>query len=110
MINLTVKQPTAGLSKIKDYLGDSYEIRTIDGEFVIYRDLGEGHDIEVSGLDHDGKTIKAIVYVWRKKPGLEIMEIYEKIHNLIDLKDLLGFISTAYRNSDPEKPLYVKSR
>lgn len=101
---------TNGLTKALRYLGEPYAIQVIDGENVIYRDLGEGHDIEVSGLDHSRENIKATVYVWQRIPHSEIMEIYEGIHSLVDLKDLLGAIALKYRNTDPGKQLYVKSR
>lgn len=103
-------KPTNGLTKALKYLGEPYVTQIIDGENVIYRDLGEGHDIEVSGLDHSRENIKASIYVWQRVPHSEIMEIYEGIHSLLDLKDLLGTIALKYRNTDPEKPLYVKSR
>ena len=105
-----VDKPTAGIKQASAFLGEPYEIKVIDMENVIYRDLGEGHDIEVSGLDNNHKSMDAIVYVWRKTPGAEIIEIYEGVHSLLDLKDLLGFISLKYRNLDSAKPMYVKSR
>ena len=32
------------------FLGDEYKLKIIDGENCIYRDLGNGRDIEVSGM------------------------------------------------------------
>jgi hypothetical protein len=102
--------PTKALKGACTFLGEPYQLRVIDLENVIYRDLGEKYDIEVSGLDKNRKTIDCTVYVWQKIPGMEIIEVYNEIHGLVDLKDLLGAISLKYRNLDSEKPLYVKSR
>lgn len=107
---MSLEKPTEGLKKALAFLGEPCEIRVIDQENVIYRDLGEGHDIEISGLDHSRKAMNAKVYVWQRVPHLEITEIYENVKGLLDLKDLLGAIALKYRNADHEKPLYVKSR
>ncbi|WP_187138309.1 hypothetical protein [Clostridium merdae] len=107
---MNTNNPTNGIKKVQSFLGEPYEIKVIDMENVIYRRLGDDYDLEVSGLDNNRKTIDADVYVWRKIPGAEIIEIYNSIHSLIDLKDLLGSISLKHRNLDPEKPLFVKSR
>jgi hypothetical protein len=107
---LTDYKPTTGIKHALSFLGYPYEIKFMDLENVIYRNLNEMYDIEISGLDNNRENVNCIVYVWCKTPGMEIVEIYKDIHSLLDLKDLLGAIALKYRNLDAEKLLYVKSR
>lgn len=67
-------------------LGDGYSVKTIDLEPCIYRNLGNGYDIEVSGLNNQKKG--CIVYLWRTSPGLRI--VYQQcIKNLSDLMPMM---------------------
>jgi len=63
MVALTNSLPTKALKDACTFLGEPYQLRVIDLENVIYRDLGEKYDIEVSGLDKNRKTIDCTVYV-----------------------------------------------
>ncbi len=45
-------------------LGGQYEICTIDLEPVIYRDVGNGFNVEVSGVYTAGPKKKATIYLW----------------------------------------------
>ena len=48
------------------YLGKAYGKNRIDGENVIYRDLGD-YDIEISGCHTKNQPVS--IYVWEKKSG-----------------------------------------
>lgn len=45
-------------------LGKEYRVCTIDFEPVIYRDFGNGFNVEISGVYITSKTKKAILYLW----------------------------------------------
>lgn len=86
------------------YLGDGYGVRRIDLENCVYKDLNNGYDIEISGLDDDAKPFNATIYVWkydllgRKKSAFKIVETTEKVHTLLELRDILWQLEKKYRN------------
>jgi hypothetical protein len=45
-------------------LGPEYRIRTIDLERCIYRDFGNGFDIEISGMHTTSERKNATIYLW----------------------------------------------
>ena len=45
-------------------LGPEYRIRTIDLERCIYRDFGNGFDVEISGTHTTSNRKTATVYLW----------------------------------------------
>ncbi|MDE5860847.1 MAG: hypothetical protein K2H28_01485 [Ruminococcus sp.] len=60
---MEIKAPTEGLKAICKKLGNQYSIRLFDLEQIIYRNFGNGYDVEVSGLNHNNKTFNATIYV-----------------------------------------------
>lgn len=84
------------IKEVAQYLGAPYSIRVIDFEEVIYRDLGNGIDFEVSGV-RSGHTAYT-VYVWRTTPHKEIIGKYCGVKGPERLKDLLGYLSVIYQN------------
>ena len=87
--------PTKRLKEICSNLGDKYCIRLFDGENVIYRDLHNGYDIEVSGLDNNRNTMSATIFVW----DADKMHIVETIRNITSFEILsttLEAISNKY--------------
>ncbi len=55
-------------------MGEPYCIRAIDFENVIYRDLGNGYDFEISRLDNRKQSFEATLYIWQTKPEQRIVE------------------------------------
>lgn len=45
-------------------LGKNYSVRTIDLEPVIYRDFGNGFNVEISGVYTSSLKKKATLYLW----------------------------------------------
>jgi len=45
-------------------LGSEYRIRTIDLERCIYRDFGNGFDVEISGTHTTSERKTATIYLW----------------------------------------------
>lgn len=62
-----VRKPTTHMRKLCKSLGAKYSLRVIDFERVIYRDLGNGYDIEVSGMNTSSLKRKATIYLWKDK-------------------------------------------
>lgn len=62
-----VKKPTTHMRRLCKSLGTKYSIGVIDLESVIYRDLGNGYDIEVSEVNTSSQRKKATIYLWRNK-------------------------------------------
>lgn len=57
-------------------LGKEYRVCTIDFEPVIYRDFGNGFNVEISGVYTTSKTRKATLYLWygEKQPECLIVK------------------------------------
>ena len=71
------------LTTALDYLGDEYRTQLIDFEECIYRNLGNGFDIEVSGINSKHEC-SLTVYVWDMKHRV----ITERVSEIADLKEL----------------------
>ena len=67
-----VRKPTAHMRKLCRSLGEQYRITDIDLERVIYRDFGNGYDVEICGVNTSSTRKKANIYLW--KDGLRIVE------------------------------------
>lgn len=67
-----VRKPTAHMRKLCRSLGEQYRITDIDLERVIYRDFGNGYDVEICGVNTSSAKKKANIYLW--KDGLRIVE------------------------------------
>lgn len=48
-------------------LGPEYRVTVIDLEYVINRDLGNGYDIEISGVNTAKADATATIYLWKDK-------------------------------------------
>ena len=92
---MEIKAPTEGLKAICEKLGNQYSIRLFDLEQVIYRDFGNGYDVEVSGLNHNNKTFNATIYVWNaRKP--RVIEKFRNINSFEMLENTLSEITAKY--------------
>ena len=87
-----------GLSRCQrqllEELGEQYCVNRIDGANCIYRDFGD-HDVEICG----GRTIRAPfhIFVWQKKPHLEIVERFMDLpHDCKQVVVLLQQIAQRY--------------
>ncbi len=87
---------------LRDCLGENYTQKWIDGETVIYRDLGD-YDIEISG--GHGRSQRVGVYVWEKRAGWPIL-VEQHPHLPQDhgmLKRLLEDISERYMKKEDKQ-------
>ena len=75
-------------------LGSNYEARIIDGEPCVYRDL-DNYDIEISGGSYRRPFY---IFVWQKRPHLEIVERYKNIsYNFDEIEALLNEITLRFK-------------
>lgn len=61
----TVPQPTAHMRQLCRELGPEYIIRELDLERVIYRDFGNGYNVEISGANTRSLKKCVTLYLWR---------------------------------------------
>ena len=52
------------IKKLKEALGGDYKIREIDWERCLYRDFGNGFNVEISGVSYANHRRPATVYLW----------------------------------------------
>lgn len=52
------------IRQLKKQLGDDYRIFTIDFERCLYRDFGNGLNVEISGVNTRRLGKKATLYLW----------------------------------------------
>lgn len=78
-----------------DFLGSDYCIKVIDEEECVYRDLGNGYDIEVCGVRCRRRN-NISIYVWQKEGALRIVESVFGIASLPELKSKLDCLVAIY--------------
>ena len=95
------------LREAMSYLGPDYTTKVIDCELCLYRDLGNGRDIEVSGLRSEAQRgrICNFICVWAwpgtddERGSLEYVRGDDdsgRLKNLADLKRELDALVTKY--------------
>lgn len=52
------------LQELQKVLGSNYSIQTVDEESVLYRDFGNGFNVEVSGCSQTNTKNPATIYLW----------------------------------------------
>lgn len=93
-----INKPSKKIKEILKSLGSPYEIKIIDLENVIYRNLNGIYDFEISGLDNSKKSFNATIYVWQLKGSIHVVETITDIESLADLKVTLESITDKYLN------------
>ena len=87
--------------KALDFMGEPYEIKDIDFERCLYRDLHSGFDVEVSGINHarKGKVCNYIA-VWDVSNGknysARTVEYVRDVKTLPELKAVLDQLCEKY--------------
>ena len=81
-----LKEP---IKKVVDTLGEQYTLMCIDEDWCLYRDLGNGYDIEVNLSGTKKLTLNATVYVWQVRDQLMVIETIEGISNIEELRRIL---------------------
>lgn len=52
------------LKKLQEEINNQYSIRVIDFEPCLYRDFGNGFNVEISGCNTKRRKTKATIYLW----------------------------------------------
>lgn len=90
------------MKRALDFLGRPYQIKKIDKERCVYRDLGNGFDVEISGIRRPpAGTVCAFICVWRRRPGLKSIEYVRHPRTLDELKDVLDELVEKYSVANP---------
>lgn len=94
-----VRKPGKKIRDICQALGTDYSLKVFDLENVIYRDLGNGYDFEVSNLDNHKQSIDARIYIWDNRRN-QIVEKICDIHSVEELKAALEHSAEKYQSCD----------
>ena len=95
------------IKKVADALGKHYTLMRIDEDWCLYRDLGNGYDIEVNLRGTRKISIQATIYVWQVRDQLKVIEIVQGIKDIEDLKDILmGVVNKTNRLSENRDKVY----
>ena len=85
------------MKKALDFLGEPYRVKTIDFEQCLYKDLNNGYDIEVSGVNRQRRgLICTFIQVWDMRGGARTVEKVEGVKTLSELKAVLDLLSEKY--------------
>lgn len=97
---MEIAKPTKGIKELCEHLGKEYSIKVIDLEQCIHRDLGNGYDIEISGVNNNRTIMNVTVYVWDIKngngPAAKIVETLSDIKSREELQNQLNAIALRY--------------
>lgn len=69
-------------------LPDTYSVLCIDLELCLYRNFGNGYDVEISDVNTNSKNRKAHIYVWKDGKDVVISVInvpFDKIDEWVSL-------------------------
>ena len=83
----TVPQPTPHMRQLCRELGPEYIIRELDLERVIYRDFGNGYNVEISAANTSSKRKPVNLYLWRgedRKIGGRLRVPQDSIHEEVE--------------------------
>ncbi|MDY6212372.1 hypothetical protein [Hornefia butyriciproducens] len=69
------------LRELKRTLGQDYQIRIIDLERCLYRDFGNGFNVEVSGVSRANQKGCATIYLWYGDSASECL-IVKTVHDV----------------------------
>ena len=64
---MNISKPSQHMKSLCKELGPEYRITVIDLSQVIYRDFGNGFDLEISGVNTSSLRKRATLYLWHDK-------------------------------------------
>lgn len=93
------------LTEICKSLGSDYEIKVVDLEDCIYRNLNNGFDFEISGTQRRLGKISCSLYIWEVSVNTQIVEIVHFVKVSIDeLRNELEKLANKYKDPNVEIP------
>ncbi len=102
-----MKKLTEPMKQLSAALGAQYTLMFIDEDWCLYRDLGNGYDIEVNLRGTRKISIQATIYVWQVRDQVKVIEVIQGIKDIEDLKDILvGVVNKTNRLSENRDKVY----
>lgn len=85
------------INELRGRCGDGYSIKTIDCERCIYKNLGNGYDIEISCVSKRWERVS--IYVWKKDSDGHY-RVVETAHDVLhsDIPGTLRRLERRYSN------------
>lgn len=76
-----VSNRNSSIRALAKKLGEDYRVAVIDFEHVVYRDFGNGFNVEISGMYTTSKRKKATIYLWHddRQSGYTIVTIARNV-------------------------------
>ena len=87
-----MQQLTGVIEEVAELLGNQYTLLLIDDSWCLYRDLGNGYDVEINMSKTRKYALNVTVYVWQVRDKLRVIEEIEGIKEIEDLKYILGCV------------------
>ena len=83
---------TGLIEEVAAMLGDQYTLTLIDDSWCLYRDLGNGYDVEINMSKTRKYALNVTVYVWQVRDKLEVIERIDDIRGMQELKNILRYV------------------
>ncbi|MFP3420629.1 hypothetical protein R0K30_14575 [Bacillus sp. SIMBA_154] len=90
------KKPGVKIKSVLADLGSEYEIKRIDLWNNIYRDLGNGYEIQIGEIDNADRIFNVSVSIWMNKPTVKPIESVANIKSVQELKSVLDEMIVKY--------------
>ena len=98
---------TGLIQEVAEILGKQYTLLFIDDSWCLYRDLGNGYDVEINMSKTRKYALNVTVYVWQVRDELKIIEKIQGINGIEDLKGILaGVVNKTNKLSNKKNKLY----
>ena len=80
---------TGLIEEVAATLGNQYTLTLIDDSWCLYRDLGNGYDVEINMGKTRKYALNVTVYVWQIRDKLKVIERIDGIKEIEELKHIL---------------------
>lgn len=84
-----MKKATEQMRQLEAELGYKYTLMLIDEDWCLYRDLGNGYDIEINLKGTRRASLNATVHVWQVRDQLKVIRSIEGISDTETLRRVL---------------------
>ena len=102
-----MKKVTEQIKQLEAELGYKYTLMLIDEDWCLYRDLGNGYDIEINLKGTRKNTLNVAVHVWQVRDQLKVIRSVEGINDVETLRRILRcMINQTNRLSAKRNKIY----
>lgn len=100
---MKIKPATRHIKDLCKFLGDEYEVVIIDFEYVIYRNFGNGYEIEVSGANTNSKNKPVTIFLWCTAP-MNVIGCINGVpqNDIAECIDFMYIFSEYYKAATPK--------